>query len=237
MTGQPDETRSERTYDEWCDEITRRIYAEIPATTRSAPPQASSPEQALAAARAIHQALIEPLLADRSRLEQERDEAVAKLGPCHCDGNPATTNGPEEDCPQHGRPYSYWVEGCQTLAAREAGLRDERDKARADAAAARTEVTRLGRDLDEAEGLLRDWLVWGKAIADALGLNYDTDQERDERMIADAMRMRAAIDEAVRMCNGPGSAQSEASQVKKRVGGVLAAALGGVPEDEPATED
>ena len=102
---------------------------------------------------------------------------------------------------------------------------DERD-------AARTEVTRLGRDLDEAEGLLRDWLVWGKAIADALGLNYDTDQERDERMIADAMRMRAAIDEAVRMCNGPGSAQSEASQVKKRVGGVLAAALGGVPPEE-----
>lgn len=102
----------------------------------------------------------------------------------------------------------------------------------ADLAAARTEVTRLGRDLDEAEGLLRDWLVWGKAIADALGLNYDTDQERDERMIADAMRMRAAIDEAVRMCNGPGSAQSEASQVKKRVGGVLAAALGGVPPEE-----
>lgn len=28
---------------------------------------------------------------------------------CHCDYNPETTQGPEEDCPLHGRPYSYWV--------------------------------------------------------------------------------------------------------------------------------
>lgn len=30
-------------------------------------------------------------------------------GDCICDGNPSTTNGPEEDCPWHGREYTYWV--------------------------------------------------------------------------------------------------------------------------------
>lgn len=28
---------------------------------------------------------------------------------CTCNTGPST-DGPEEDCPQHGRPYSYWVE-------------------------------------------------------------------------------------------------------------------------------
>lgn len=37
-------------------------------------------------------------------MKQQRD------GECICDGNPSTTNGPEEDCPWHGREYSYWVE-------------------------------------------------------------------------------------------------------------------------------
>lgn len=31
-------------------------------------------------------------------------------GKCHCDTNPSTTNGPEEDCPRHGRDYTDWVD-------------------------------------------------------------------------------------------------------------------------------
>lgn len=27
-------------------------------------------------------------------------------------------DGPQEDCPRHGREYAYWVEGCEMLAAR-----------------------------------------------------------------------------------------------------------------------
>lgn len=46
------------------------------------------------------------------------DEVDRLRGHCHCDKNPATTNGPEEDCPQHGRPYEYWVEAVGTLEAR-----------------------------------------------------------------------------------------------------------------------
>ena len=46
-------------------------------------------------------------------LRKERDDALAKVarlrtmvGDCHCDKHPETTNGPEEDCPQHGRPVA-----------------------------------------------------------------------------------------------------------------------------------
>lgn len=40
---------------------------------------------------------------------------------CTCDHNPATTNGPEEDCEIHGRPYAEWVKraaGAQAESAR-----------------------------------------------------------------------------------------------------------------------
>lgn len=39
-----------------------------------------------------------------SRPSNERD------GACICDYNPETTDGPQEDCPFHGRPYAYWIE-------------------------------------------------------------------------------------------------------------------------------
>ena len=46
-------------------------------------------------------------------LRKERDDALAEVarlrtmvGDCHCDKNPETANGPEEDCPQHGRPVA-----------------------------------------------------------------------------------------------------------------------------------
>lgn len=39
-------------------------------------------------------------------------------GDCTCDYNPGTTEGPEEDCPHHGRPYAYWIERGDALQAR-----------------------------------------------------------------------------------------------------------------------
>lgn len=39
-----------------------------------------------------------------TRPESDRD------GPCVCDYNPETMDGPSEDCPFHGRPYRYWIE-------------------------------------------------------------------------------------------------------------------------------
>jgi hypothetical protein len=37
--------------------------------------------------------------------------------PCMCNTGP-DTDGPDECCPQHGRPYTYWVRGCEELNAR-----------------------------------------------------------------------------------------------------------------------
>lgn len=37
------------------------------------------------------------------RPSNERD------GACICDYNPSTTDGPNECCPFHGRPYDYWI--------------------------------------------------------------------------------------------------------------------------------
>ena len=39
-------------------------------------------------------------------------------GECICDYNPETTDGPQEDCPFHGRSYAYWIERGDALAAR-----------------------------------------------------------------------------------------------------------------------
>jgi len=39
--------------------------------------------------------------------EMERAERLA----CICDTNPTTTDGPSEDCPQHGRPYVEAYDG------------------------------------------------------------------------------------------------------------------------------
>lgn len=59
-------------------------------------------------------------------LHHERDQLrrqVEACGACICDRNPATTDGPSETCPQHGRPYGYWVEGCETFAAQVEAVR------------------------------------------------------------------------------------------------------------------
>lgn len=48
-------------------------------------------------------------------VQHEINQIVERIGPCHCNTNPDTTEGPEEDCPQHGRPYSYWVSTVETL--------------------------------------------------------------------------------------------------------------------------
>lgn len=87
---------------------------------------------------------VERLRADVARLEEGLSDRtmdlaeVARLrtmvGDCHCDKNPETTNGPEEDCPQHGRPVAE-VWGLVERA--EAGwdhARAEVDRLRAEAA-------------------------------------------------------------------------------------------------------
>lgn len=51
------------------------------------------------------------------------DEAEAALGACRCDTNPATTEGPSQDCPRHGRPYEEWVEYAQQAGRDAADLR------------------------------------------------------------------------------------------------------------------
>lgn len=45
----------------------------------------------------------------RAEVATERAEVTrlrTMVGDCHCDKNPETTNGPEDDCPQHGRPVA-----------------------------------------------------------------------------------------------------------------------------------
>lgn len=54
------------------------------------------------------------VLRTRARLPFTRDRVANRPVDhngemCHCDYNPETTDGPQEDCPVHGRPYSYWV--------------------------------------------------------------------------------------------------------------------------------
>lgn len=77
--------------------------------------------------------LVPELLAEVERLreagpwtqhvEYQRAMKRERDGGCICDGNPATTNGPEEDCPWHGREYRYWVEGVACKAAEVVKLR------------------------------------------------------------------------------------------------------------------
>ena len=74
---------------------------------------------------------------------------------CTCDHNPATTNGPEEDCEIHGRPYAEWVK-------RAAGAQAE---------SARIETVRPGHVQVRVDDLdLSHWLnkqegdnIWGEA--------------------------------------------------------------------------
>lgn len=68
--------------------------------------------------------LVKDLVAEVERLRRDlgwRDSQIAdrerRDGECLCDHNPSTTDGPQEDCPYHGRAYGYWVEGVAQLQA------------------------------------------------------------------------------------------------------------------------
>jgi hypothetical protein len=82
---------------------------------------------------------------------------------CICDYNPETTNGPEEHCPHHGRPYEYWVEGCFELSEQNRALREDvaRLQALADlrmnrAIDAAMDADRLRSQVDAVETVLED---------------------------------------------------------------------------------
>ena len=95
-------------------------------------------------------------------LRKERDDALAEVarlrtmvGDCHCDKNPETTNGPEEDCPQHGRPVAeVW------------GLVE---RAEAEWDHARAEVDRLRAEVRLAKASARPAPAWDEeAVAEAV---------------------------------------------------------------------
>ena len=92
-------------------------------------------------------------------MKRERD------GECICDTGPET-GGPEEDCPWHGREYSYWVE-------RSIDLDGQRDQLRA-------EVENLRADHERA---VQDW-----ADNDACVL------ADSQRLAAEVETLRAAIE-------------------------------------------
>lgn len=48
-------------------------------------------------------------------------------GPCTCEPYWPGSDGPSEDCAQHGRPYAYWVEGVNVVMARETVLQERLD--------------------------------------------------------------------------------------------------------------
>ena len=106
-------------------------------------------------------------------LRKERDDALAEVarlrtmvGDCHCDKNPETTNGPEEDCPQHGRPVAeVW------------GLVE---RAEAEWDHARAEVGRLRAEVRLAKASARPAPAW------------DEDAVRDELVVAAREAHRAA---------------------------------------------
>lgn len=56
------------------------------------------------------------------RMASEVERLRERVGSCICDRNPETTDGPSEDCPQHGRRYAEWVERADLLAERLANV-------------------------------------------------------------------------------------------------------------------
>lgn len=86
------------------------------------------------------------LYASRATVEVLTEHLPPHLGGCLCDTNPETTGGPEEDCPQHGRPYSYWVEATNEHYQAERRLGEQR-------AALVTHLQTRQNDMTEALGL------------------------------------------------------------------------------------
>jgi hypothetical protein len=72
------------------------------------------------------------------RPSNERD------GACICDYNPSTTDGPQEDCPFHGRPYAYWIERGDALADRLAAVSALADDLTREIGELRTDVPPVG---------------------------------------------------------------------------------------------
>lgn len=100
-------------------------------------------------------ARLEEGLSDRTMDLAEVARLRTMVGDCHCDKNPETTNGPEEDCPQHGRPVAE-VWGLVERA--EAGW----DHARA-------EVDRLRAEVRLAKASARPAPAWDEeAVAEAV---------------------------------------------------------------------
>lgn len=85
-------------------------------------------------------------------VERQRAMQRERDGECICDGNPETTNGPEEDCPWHGREYRYWVDGCDRLGRQKAILAEQLQNI------ARAISLPVGRDHDKAVAELADKL-------------------------------------------------------------------------------
>ena len=44
--------------------------------------------------------------------------------PCVCAAYVEYPDGPAEECPRHGRPYEYWVDGCTVMSQRLSRIRD-----------------------------------------------------------------------------------------------------------------
>ena len=76
-------------------------------------------------------ALAESQAAEIDRLRHNRDywvKAAKHHGDCICDLNPATTDGPQEFCPEHGRPYSDLLDGIESQARQLADIREVVEK-------------------------------------------------------------------------------------------------------------
>jgi hypothetical protein len=80
------------------------------------------------------------LLADHDALTAEVERLLAPVEPCICHWTP-DMDGPAEDCPQHGRPYSDWVGAVDTLELRVADMTARAEAAERKVAAVRAVVT------------------------------------------------------------------------------------------------
>lgn len=74
-------------------------------------------DKGLATFVAESRTLVPALRLEVSALRARDAEMVRRDGECICDHNPDTTQGPEDDCPWHGRAYKAWVEAANASAA------------------------------------------------------------------------------------------------------------------------
>ena len=129
-------------------------------------------------------------------------QALASAGllrdePCTCKP-PPITEGPEEDCPRHGRPYSYWVEGVSELGARVGDLTRERDrwreKAQESGKAYADANTKHHQEWDRADRLERLADTLAEKAVDLEDRARAAEAERDD-LLAMKARVGALADE------------------------------------------